>query len=859
MAQELDLDQSLSVNYFNQPLDEVIKNLSELSGIRFSYSASSIPADTKITYLAEDKPLNQILNDILLDLGVEYEVIGNYIVLTNLELIIVEESPKKPQKYTISGFIVDTHNSEALIGAAVYNPETGLGTLSNNYGYFSITLPEGNYTMETSFLGYASTSKSFELNSHQKWNISLEEVRSMVEEVVISSVNREELIFTSLAAQTNVQPFDIKYESAAMGETDMLKSLDNLPGISFQSDGSSYFFVRGGGRDQNLILLDEAPLFNPSHMLGLFTPIIPDAVKTAKVYKADFPIEYGGRLASVIDVRTRDGNKERFSGTASMGLVSTRFSVEGPILKNKSSFFIAYRRSYFGWVFKAIQPDIRDFYFTDYTTKFNIQLTKKDRLFVSFYRGQDKFLINNPADSLMNGLEWTNTAFTMRWNHVFGERLFSNTTMYSSMYNYYLHTDYDNGYNWNSRINGSHLKSEFTYYINPQNQIKFGLKLGGYFFNPGNYNYPDVDPNQTVSEVNSSEVILYAGNEHQIGEKLLINYGLRFTVWSDIGESFVVQYENYDPVDLIQYSKGENYFTTAMLEPRVSLSYKTAKYASLKASYNRSVQNIHLINNSISPFNTLEVWLPTGPNIKPQFSDIYNFGYVQSWPEKKIDFNADLFFKKLYNQIGYTYHAQTLLNPLIEGELRQGHGKAYGFEVSLQKTYGRLTGQLGYSFTRSLLKINGLNNNQPYKARQDKPVDVSLSLAYYLKPRWLMSANLMYSSGLMTTVPTGFYYYRGSQVPLYTEQNNDRMPAYIRFDLGFDWRLNKQDDGPIKHHLILAFYNFFNDKNSAFLYFTKTQNSNGDFVIPTDKLNYPEQIPTHRYIYSIIPSLTYND
>jgi hypothetical protein len=481
---------------------------------------------------------------------------------------------------------------------------------------------------------------------------------------------------------------------------------------------------------------------------------------------------------------------------------------------------------------------------------------QNDRLFVTLYNGKDKF-INEESLSNVNGLEWGNTSLTLRWNHVFGERLFSNTTFYTSKYNYYLHTNYTEGLYWNSHISSSHLKTEFSWYLNPNNQINYGVKFVRYYFNPGNVNSPEITLANTVSPVNSVEVVAYAGNEVKFGRKLLLNYGLRLVNWSDYGEAFVVQYQDYEPVDYTSYAEGEKYFSVNSVEPRISLSYKTGTYAAVKASYNRTLQHINLINNSISPFNSLEVWLPSGPNIKPQQADIYNVGYTQNWVENSLELSADVFYKKLYNQIGYAYHASTLLNPLLEGELRQGDGKAYGFEILLKKTQGRFTGQLGYGFTRSLLKINGLNGNREYKARQDKPIDFSLAMSYQIKPRWMLSMNMLYASGLMITTPTSFYYYRGSQVPVYSEQNNDRLPNYKRVDVACDFKLNKTK-GNFEHHLVLSVYNLLGQKNPSFLYFTKTENSEGDLVVPVDKANLQEQIATQRYIFSVFPSLTYN-
>ncbi len=858
LAQSNLSDQKISVTFNQVPLEQILFDISQKTGVQFSFNPKALPLEQKVSYKANNKTLDKILTDLFSQVNIQYDFVENHLVLKPIkESEIAQKSPTEELKTncTISGYISDATNQEALIGATVFIAKSGLGTTTNNYGFFSFTLPAGNYTFQTSYLGYGSCSKQVELFNNLRWDIPLKPIASMVEEIIVSTPERELLFSDRLAAQTSIKAFDIKKQTAALGESDLLKSLDYLPGISFQSDGSSYFYVRGGNRDQNLILLDEAPIYNPSHMLGLFTPIIPDAVKSTQIYKADFPIQFGGRLSSLIDIRTRDGNMEKFGGSASFGIVTGRISLEGPIVKQKSSYFLSMRRSYFGAFLKAAQPNITDFYFSDFTSKLNFRLAKKDRLFLTFYKGKDKF-INEETQKSINGLEWGNTSLTLRWNHLFSERLFVNTTFYSSRYDYYLHTDYSNHLYWNSHISSAHVKSEFSYFANPSHQINYGIKLGAYYFNPGNHNAPGISMQNTVSPNNSAEFTVYAGHEWKMLEWLNLKYGFRFTNWSNYGEAFVLTYVNYQPVDYHSYKKGERYYTNNSWEPRVSLSFKIGEFASLKASYNKTLQHINLINNSISPFNSLEVWLPSGPNIKPQHAHIYNLGFVDSWIDHSVEFSVDIFLKQLENQIGYAYHASTLLNPLLEGELRQGDGTAYGFELQLKKTLGRLTGQIAYAFTRSLLQIDGLNGNRAYKARQDKPIDFSAGLGYFIKPRVLASVSFSYSSGMKITTPTSFYFYRGTQIPVYTLQNNDRLPNYKRLDLSCDFKLNKSD-GNFEHHLVLSIYNFLNNKNPAFLYFTKTSDAQGEFIIPTDKLNLQSLVPTYRYIYSIIPTFTY--
>ena len=856
-AQAPDLSQKITVKYTGVLLEEVLQDLTQQHNILFSYNPKVVPVNMKISYSAKERTIEQVIRDIFRQAGIQYTIVAGYLVLKTGSQEDEAAKPDKQGLFTLSGIICDSASREVLIGAAVYIRETGTGALSNNYGFFSITQPAGVYTFETSHLGYNIQSRTIALHGNTTWNVNLNPLPYAVKEIVISAVSKEELVSNARAAQSNIEAWTVQRHVAALGETDMLKSLDLLPGISFQSDGSSYFYVRGGSRDQNLILLDEAPIYNPSHLLGLFTPIIPEAVKHTEIYKADFPVQYGGRLSSIIDIRSRDGNMQQFSGSTSLGPVSTRISVEGPFKKNASSYFLSVRRSTFGYFVKILNPSVEDFHFTDFTAKFNVKLGKRDRLFLTLFSGKDVFL-NKPA-AVRNGLEWFNNSLTLRWNHVYGNRLFSNTTFYTSKYDYSLYTDYDAKIYWNSDITSSNLKSEFTWYCNPHHKIYFGINLGVYFFNPGNYKSPDgTYENMRVSEVNSGEIVLYAGYDQKIADWLYINYGLRFSNWSNYGEAYSIVYDEfYNPVSYEEYAKNERYYSKSMPEPRISVSLKTGHMAYIKASYNRTIQHINQINNSISPLNSLEVWLPSGPNIKPQSAHILNLGYLKAWPDRAVDIGADVYYKKMDNQVGYGYHAEMLLNPYLEGEIRQGDGEAYGFEIMLKKTRGKITGQFGYAYTRSFLKIEGLNDNRRYPAHQDKPLDLSLSVDVMVRPRWTLNMNLVYTSGMVMSTPTGFYYYRGKQVPVYSRQNNDRLPDYKRFDLGSVWRLNKKEVR-FEHYISLAFYNLFAIKNYAFLNFNKIQDEEGKFYVPADTYSMEEHIVTYRYMYTMIPSLTYS-
>lgn len=843
------LDRLVSVDYSNKPLQEVLDDLSAITNLRFSYSINRIDLLTPVTLRAESASLTRVLADICRQTRMDYSFVEGYVVLKPAE----KSRPVPLQHFTVSGVVKDSATGELIIGSAVFVKETGRGVITNNFGYFSLRLPAGKHQLQAAALGYRHAFATIDLGKNLGWTFHLPQAPVTMKEIVVNPMSQEQLVFSAHAGHTRIDPISVQRRPAALGESDFLKSLDQFPGIGFQGDGSSFFHVRGGHRDQNLILLDDAPIFNPSHLLGLFTPVIPEAVKHAEIYRADFPVQFGGRLSSVIDIRARDGNMQKLAGSASVSPISARFSLEGPFKKDISSWFLSLRLSTFGALIKAAEPSIEKFYFTDFNAKFNFRLGSRNRIYLTLFSDRDEFI--NRTDKLRNGLIWGNSTLTLRWSHEYGSRLFSNTTLFASQYHYSLYTDLDKDLSWNSDITGSHLKSEFTWYQQPGNKFRFGFQLGGYFFNPGNYS--GSDPVQ-VSPVNSVEPVIYAGHEVELSPWFLLNLGIRAGSWNNYGEAFQIAFNaDHQPLTYTEYAKGEKFYSHAYFEPRISVSLKTSRFSSLKASYNRTVQHINQISNSISPFNSFEVWMPAGLNIEPQWADVLDLGWLIAWPEKSVDLYTDVYLKKLHNQIGYAYHAEMFLNSFIEGQLRQGDGEAYGFEILLRKQSGRLTGHLGYAFTRSRLHINDLNNNLPYLSQADRPVDLSFGMEYKINRRWTVNLNAQYSSGMTLTTPTGFYFYRGSQVPLYTSQNNDRLPDYRRIDLGSVWQLNRP--GKIfTHFLTLTVYNALFAKNYAFLAFNKTQTGDGKFVVPSNVMHPLPLIPTYRFVYAVIPSLTYS-
>lgn len=856
-------DQKISGNYSNQTVKEIITDISQKTNIRFSYSPGKIPEDARISVSYSNASIAGALGEIFNGMPVRFEFVDDYIILKKsreeLKVYFADNEPEQVRPVTFSGYIKDSRTSEFLIGATVYFKDLLKGAVTNSYGFFSLTVPPGAYQVEISYLGYEKLVSTIDLKNNVKLDFAMDFQPSKLQEVVVTTFGTKDMVFNMRGSQSHMAPSFVEKKPSAMGEPDVIKALEFQPGISFYGDGSSYFHVRGGNFDQNLILLDEATIFNPSHLLGIFSPIIPDAIRSVDIYKADFPVNYGGRLSSVIDIHTKDGNKNRFSGSFDLGYVAMRGTVEGPIKKDASSYFISFRKSYFDEFLKPSVPDLKNLDFSDFTAKVNIKAGAKNRFFLTIYSGED-MLRAKTGTSDHNGLNWSNKSFTLRWNHVFGSRMFLNSSFYASNFDYYLYSSVKNGDYWKSTIGNGSLKEELTWYANPQTTWKFGFRISFYQFNPGNYFRNSVLSETQVSPVNSLESSMWAGAEKEVNSWLKLNYGLRFVSWTNYGKAFVVEFDSLQsPTGKKDYAEGVPYYYHLAFEPRLSASFRMGEQSSIKAGYCRVNQFINLITNSISPFNSLEVWLPSGPNIKPQSADIFDLGYIVSFPRNHMSFQASTFYKNMANQIGYKYHASMLVNPAIEGELRQGRGWAYGLELSARKESGKLTGQVAYTWSRSFLKIRGLNNNQAFPATYDRPHSFSASLAYQSKPRWLYSADFCISSGARITTPTAFYYYQGYQVPVYTKQNNDQFPVYNRFDFSIRHRLNKKEQR-FSHYLNFSVLNLLGKPNPIFLNFNKIKitGENGDeFYIPMDKLNFKPVTPTIRYTYWIVPSLTY--
>ncbi len=858
-----DLTRQISIHVKNMPMGEVLRLISKEGKVYFSYNPQQIPVDQKVTLKFRNQPLNLILDELKAKTGVDYFPLENQVVLKykNSAPVENEGKPAAMQHFTLSGFLKDSKTDEALIGANVYirNPLTG--TTTNAYGFYSITLPAGQYTMIFSFIGYKVLTKEVNLDRNKQLTMVLEETKLEIREVVVSASGKTSDLGNNQLSDIRFSRRLLQQLPGFAGDVDVIRSLQVIPGITSYGDGSSFFYVRGGSSDQNLMLIDEAPIYNPTHLFGFFSALSPDAINDIQVFKGDFPASYGGRLSSVIDIHARNGNMNRFGFSVNIGPYASTLTLEGPIIKNRCSFLVSGRISTLNWI-NNINTGLNHFNFSfyDLNAKLNYRINENNRLFLTFYYGRDAYSRPQNTSIETYGISWDNMAGTFRWNHVFSSRLFSNTTVYASRYNYYLYLSEKKHDYWKSSISNLSLKSDLTWYLSPKNTMKGGIEFTPHYSDPGNVTLgdnPGAHPAPEIAKYQSLEYDLYLSNDQKIGKKITLRYGIRLPAWQNLGSTTVYKFNsNYQVIDTIHVSKNSTYSSFFSPEPRIGLQYDINSISCVKASYTRTTQFIQVLSNSVSPFTSLEVWVPSGPNINPQKADQYSAGYFLKAFGARINFSAEAFYKQYHNHIDYKDHANLLYNPLIEGELRFGKAWSYGIELMVRKTEGKVNGWVGYSWSRAFIQTDGVNNNEAYPAFYDRPHSLCINLAYNPGQHWEISCNWTYSTGSAVTTPVGFYISNGTSVPIYGKKNNDRLPDYHRLDLSVAWIISNPENR-YRHSLLLTLYNAYGNMNPYVVSFNRFCDGNGDYVIPANKDGNYNLIPTTLSVAGIIPSINY--
>lgn len=762
-------------------------------------------------------------------------------------------------KFTISGYVKDEKNGESLIGATVFKQGSNLGAAANEYGFFSLTLPKGEHVIGVSLIGYKTYTFSINLEKNITKNYELTEEGKQLDEVVITTEAEDKNIKSTEMGTTKLDIKQINKIPALLGEVDVIRAIQLLPGVTTMGEGASGFNVRGGNIDQNLILLDEAPVYNSSHLFGFFSVFNPDAVKDVKLIKGGIPSQYGGRVSSILDIRMKEGNAKKLAVNGGLGTIFSRLSIEAPIIKDKMSFIIAGRRSYIDALVKPFVKKTNpikesDFYFYDLTAKINYRINDRNTVFASGYFGRDVF------GATAFRFNWGNSTATVRWNHIFSSKLFMNTSAFYSNYEYFLGfklPQLNQKFEWTSNVINYSFKPDFIYYLNSKNTIRFGAQALLYDFMP----YDAIGQFSEGASVKFKsekrygvEYSAYIGNEHKIMPRLTFEYGLRVSLYNYLGKGTAYYYRDTianepKPLDSTHtFKKGEVIKHYLVPEPRFSMNYVINSYSSIKASYNRMAQYLQLISNTAAS-TPLDVYTIASNNLKPLIADQGSIGYFRNFKENTYETSVELYYKYLQNQLDYVDNADLFINDKVEGQLLQGLGRAYGAEFYVKKNKGKIQGWISYTLSKTERLVDGISNDKWFYSRYDRTHCINTSLNYDISKRWNISTNFVLLSGTPASFPNSKIQIQNYNIPYNTTgtRNNYRITPYHRLDMGATYTFKKNESRRYKQTLVFSVYNVYNRRNAFSIYFrTKDGEQN-----QTEAVRFS-------VIGSIVPAVTYN-
>jgi hypothetical protein len=763
-----------------------------------------------------------------------------YIFLFNLLIFNVNAQ----NRFVLSGHVSDAATGEDLPGATVIvDGISNTGTTTNPYGFYSLTLPAGKHTIRYQYVGYTNQEFKLEIFKNIVLEVELTEKTYELGNIVVTGEAPDRNVSSIEMGNVKMAPKNVEKIPVIFGEQDIVKTMQLTPGVKSAGEGNSGFYVRGGGIDQNLILLDEAPVYNASHLLGFFSIFNSEAIRDANLMKGSIPAEYGGRASSVFDIKMKEGNLKDYGVAGSIGLISSNLAVEGPIVKDKGSFIISARRTYADvFLMFSKKEDLKDtkLYFYDLNLKANYKINNNNRIYLSGYFGRDDFAF---ADQF--GFDWGNSTGTVRWNHNFSEKLFSNTSFIVSNYSYDINILGDVNIVIGSQINDINLKQDFTYYLNSRNTLKFGGNAIYHNIMPGEIKVigiSNINP-QTISTRRAIEWAAYVSNNQSVTERLKIYYGLRLALFSNVGPGEFYEFDaNGDLSKTTEISDFEFVKTQGGFEPRLALNYMLSSKSSVKASYNRIYQFLHLLSNSTTSTPT-DLWLPSSNNVKPQIADQVSAGYFRNFKNNEYELSTEVYYKDLKNQIDYKNGANLVFNSTVEAELVFGHGWAYGAEFMFKRNFGRLNGWVSYTWSRTIRQFDEINNGNAFPARQDRIHDLALVGIYEIAPKWSFSANWIYNTGNAVTFPNGKYEIAGMIAGYYTQRNGYRMPPYHRLDFGLTWQRKKTEK--FESSWSFSVYNAYARENAYFIQFRQ----NEDNPAVTEAVQFA--------IFKAIPSVSY--
>lgn len=755
-------------------------------------------------------------------------------------------------KGVISGTVRDKDSGETLIGVSIYEEKLQLGTTTDEKGRYELELPFGEHTLRVSYVGYSTINKRVNIGSKPvSLNLKLESEQKKLSEVEVTSERKDRNVTAMAMSVQTLDMITIKKIPALMGEVDVIKSITLLPGVQSASEGSSGFSVRGGATDQNLILLDGAPIYNASHFLGFFSVFNNDAVKDATLYKGDIPANFGGRLSSVLDVAVKDDMPKRFSLQGGIGLVTSRLMLETPLFDHKTSVMLAGRRTYAGLVLPFLGEDLNKsrINFYDINAKVTQSLGKNDRLFLSFYNGHDEFNMQQ-----MIGLGYGNSSATLRWSHIFSDRLTSNLSLIGSRYRYSIDVNYSPyDFGIKAGTDAASLNYDFAMHWNDRHVSKFGLTTGIQSYLQGEIDdrggalsqYLQIDQSTSVAR-KGLEHALYFTHDYSPTPRLTFRAGLRLSCFQNIGEEdfYLLDDVMYVVTDTLHYGKGEVFNTMINPEPRVAAKFQLDEHSSVKASYSRTVQYAQIASSATGglPF---DVWFPTSPNVKPQKCDQFALGYFRNFGNDAIETSVEVYYKNMQNVIDFKDNAITFGYLLIDGQLRVGKGRSYGAEFLIRKNVGKFTGWISYTYARSFRTIKGISYGREYRSPYDRPHNIVIVGSYEVSPRITLAANWIYNTGQPVTFPYGQYTLNGVTYAVYNgKRNESRYPDYHRLDLSFTCKLGKLENRRWQHELNVSVYNAYARHNTWAITFD--QGKNGSIITK------------NMYLFSAVPSISYN-
>ena len=842
----------ISIELKNATLEEAFSKIETLTAFKFNYKTGDIAGIKGIRYQQEHVSVKKVLNDLFANTGLRYEQLDNYIVVTKIKTRSTEYA-------TVYGFVTAINSNETLIGATVsITGDKTYFSVSNAYGFYSITVPAGTYSFNCSHVGFRDFDKKIDIRQTFRNNVELAvKENNLLEPVTVTSAAKKNSVRRVMTGNHRLDIEDIKKIVMAGGEPDVLKSLQFLPGIQVANEGTTNLSVRGGSYDENLILLDEAPVYNPTHTLGFFSAFNTDALKDVSIYKGVFPTQYGGRLSSVVDIHMKEGNSKEPIITGGIGLLASRLTWEGPIKKEKSSFMISGRYSDVGILLNAAhslhyintRTSKNQAAFFDLNAKFNSILGSRDRIYLSAYAGHDNFYLALLDNS--NRMQWGNSTITARWNHVFNPGLFANTALLYSKYNYsYSTLDDTRNFTWGAWLEEITLKTDFDWTLNTNNLLKFGAGITGQDVLPGKVVPRTANTTSKPVSLNnrsSAQAFAYINDEQKISKKISISYGIRATLFASLGDALVYRY-NTDTtavIDSTYYPKGKIIKSYFGAEPRVTARVLLSNTASLKFAYGRNYQFQHLLSNSSVGLPT-DIWVPSDIYFKPQYSDQFAAGVYKTFLHETWEAEIELYYRKSYHIIDFRDNAELFLNDKIETQVLTGQAKGYGLEFMLKKNKGTGKGWISYTWSKALRQVNGINNNDWYPATYDHRHNLSVVYNRPVSRRLSVSANFVYRSGGHTTVPAGTYIFYGTRFLYYTGRNGYALPAYHRLDFSASWQEKLKKRRKWQGEWVLSVYNVY-DRQNIFALFVSQNPS-----------NYTDTKATEVTLVGILPTITYN-